>query len=339
MDQLGPISLATGSTQVRSADPSAPWGVGTQRKTNSAPAPPLRAGPRTAAAALDALGDQFAQPVLHDGRSPRCSVASLAGSRSAHTTWWPKWARRGRRGQPHVARADHRHRAPAAGRVACATPGRRVLTGPRRLAQGAPPAGRGPSCQSGSSGRPARPQRRVVEHRVGRAGGRPGRVELGGGDRRHPAGVVAGRRQHGPHEPEPGGRPLLVTWKMPGRRSSGQGDDAAARSAVKVGRSPLVVDEAQRPGSAAGQPQDGPDHVGAVDAAHPEVRTMVARPDRHLLFATRACSGRRPTAGRGRPTRRRAGRGAVEDVVGRDVDQVGADGAGPPRPRGGCPGR
>ena len=171
----------------------------------------------------------------------------------------------------------------------------------------------------------AQPQHGVVEHRVGRPGRGPGRLEVGGGDRRRP-----GRGRARP-PPAPLGRtrtsdtaPWLVTWCRPGRRSTARRRSIGARSAVKVGMAPLVVDEAQLGRARPARRRIVFTMLAPCSPHTHDVRTMVAPPARPPARRP-ASSGRRPTAGRARPTRCRApALVAGEHVVGRHVHEVGA---------------
>ena len=87
------ISLAAASTYDRSAEPSALWGVGTHKKTNSAPATASTAESvkeRLPAATPSATSSS--SPASTIGMRPERNAASLDGSRSASTTRWPKCA-------------------------------------------------------------------------------------------------------------------------------------------------------------------------------------------------------------------------------------------------------
>ena len=167
---------------------------------------------------------------------PDCSSSILASSMSAHTTCVAEVGQAGAGGEADVAGADDRDRligpppAHPAGSSATSCFTRRSRgtwwSSSRRDAAGA---------QGG-----------VVEHRVGRPGRRPGRLQLGRGDRLHPVGVAARRPPDVPGEA--GTRwsaPWLVTWKTPGSRAVGQPQDHG-RQVLGEGRAAvLVVDEAQ----------------------------------------------------------------------------------------------
>ena len=108
---------------------------------------------------------------------------------------------------------------------------------------------------------------------------------------------------------------------MPGRRSVARVTTAAARSAVKVGE-PRWSSTKRSVRSPCGQAQHGPDHVGPVGPAHPRGADD-GGPGRALPLAAqlgpavdRERVGLVPldVGARGRP---------VEDVVGREVDEVG----------------
>ena len=204
----GAISSAACSTARRSADPSSACGVGTHRKT--------KAAPRTASAAeATNRSDPASTPWRTSVASPFSTIGRLAPLEGLEALGVALGAHHpvaevgqgGRRGQPHVARADHGHGSPAAGRHGASRPGGAHPTpaGSRR----APTSRPRPSCQSGRSGRSEQPQGGVVEHRVGRARGRPGRVEVGRGARPAPA------RGRGPPRPARPAR-SRTRWSRPG---------------------------------------------------------------------------------------------------------------------------
>ena len=97
----GPISSATVSTKLRSAWPSAPWGVGRHRKTMSdaATARPLSvrkaSRPRSSPSRTTAV-----RPSSTMGTSPAESRSTRASDRSVQATWWPRWARHAARVRP-----------------------------------------------------------------------------------------------------------------------------------------------------------------------------------------------------------------------------------------------
>ena len=102
------------------------------------------------------------------------------------------------------------------------------------------------SWKSGSSVDPAEAQGRVVEHRVRRPRRRAGRFELGGGDRLHPM-RDRGRRPRAPRRTNSYQltAPWLVTWNVPGRRSTARRGSSC--EVVGEGRVPaLVVHEGER---------------------------------------------------------------------------------------------
>ncbi len=97
----GAISVATDSTKVRSAEPSSPWGVGTHRKTNSAPVtaavapttkrslPASSPSPTSSSSCSSTIGTR-----------PSWSRAMRAGSASPQVTRWPRRARVAAVGSP-----------------------------------------------------------------------------------------------------------------------------------------------------------------------------------------------------------------------------------------------
>ena len=92
-ERCGPISLAAASTKERSADPSGLCGVATQRKTKRAPATASVAEPvKRSLPAATLPATRSSSPASTMGMRPRRSAASRAGSHSARTTEWPKWA-------------------------------------------------------------------------------------------------------------------------------------------------------------------------------------------------------------------------------------------------------
>ena len=143
----------------------------------------------------------------------------------------------------------------------------------------------------------------------------------------HPVGIVPGGLEHRPGEPVPRGHARVGDVERPGQPLGGQHRQDAGQIGGEGGAAPLVVDEAQR-SRPLGQAQHGPHHVGAVRAAHPR-RPHDRRRRGRARARRRACSARRPTSDWARPTRRTGRvRGAVEDVVGRHVDDVRPDAAG-----------
>ena len=258
------------------------------------------------------------------GMRPDRSEARSVGSRSASTDRVSEVGKRRRRRQSDVARSDDRDgpRFPTAGAhgLGC---GAGCMTGTSRAR---------PSRQSGRAGRPPRRSAMLSSTElVGRGamiGGSRSAVAIG-----FTRSGSAPTSARGPHAriPTRSSSPQLVTWKIPGRRSSPNVTIAGARSAVNVGRTVLVVDEAKLP-SPLGQAQRRAHHVGAVGPADP------AGPhDRASPGGTRArppaSMPRRPTPGWVVPLPVGPGRGAVEDVVRRDVDHVRPDRPRPPRPR------
>ncbi len=83
----GAISRATSSTNERSADPSSAWGVGTQRKTNSATLAALFA-PTTNVSRFDERPSSTSawRPSSRIGISPFDRDATRSRSMSAHVT-------------------------------------------------------------------------------------------------------------------------------------------------------------------------------------------------------------------------------------------------------------
>ena len=210
------ISSAAASTWERSAEPSSPWGVGTQRKTNSAPAAASAAeATKRRRAAPDALAAP-ARPGPPPRWAPRrgADVPSRAASRSATPPGGRSAPGRRRSAAPRSRRRPRppcgAPAAPTGPGVAHAAPGRRSLASPPPPRR--PTSRPRPSCQSGRSGRPARRRAALSSTELaGRGAGRGGSrsaVAIGS----HPAGV--GRR---PPAPPARSRtrwsaPWLVTW-------------------------------------------------------------------------------------------------------------------------------
>ncbi len=100
-NRWGPISSATASTKERSAEPSSPCGVGTHRKTNSAPSTasvaPTTNRSRPAAWPSRTSSSRWSSTM---GTRPWSSMATLAGSASPQVTRWPRWARVAAVGSP-----------------------------------------------------------------------------------------------------------------------------------------------------------------------------------------------------------------------------------------------
>ncbi len=111
------------------------------------------------------------------------------------------------------------------------------------------------------------PQGGVVEHRVGRPGRGPGRVELVGLDGTDLGRVVARGLEHRPHELVPAHVALVGHVEHPGHPGRGQAADPDGQVGGERRVAPLVVHERQL--GPVGQPQHGLDHVVAVLAAHP----------------------------------------------------------------------
>ena len=194
------------------------------------------------------------------------------------------------------------------------------------------------SRKSGSSGRPAARSARVVEHRVGRAGRRPRRIELGGGDRARPCRVVRrrrrGRSRTNSYQRD---RALVGDVEQARRRPSPTRRRACAGEVGgEGGAAALVVDERQlRRARPRGAGRSSPccrrgrrtptTCARSASAGH---RPRARRP---------ASSGRTPTAGSGAShSSYGSALGAVEHVVGRHVHEVRADPARGRRRRSGC---
>ena len=105
----GAISTATASRKLTSAAPSAPWGVGTHRNTNSAP--------RTASVApvhereparVEPVAQDVAEAVLDDGGLAARQLLHLGGVRLAAHHLVPEMGQDDGGGQPDVAGTDHR---------------------------------------------------------------------------------------------------------------------------------------------------------------------------------------------------------------------------------------
>ncbi len=114
---------------------------------------------------------------------------------------------------------------------------------------------------------PAQPEGGVVEHRVGRSGRRPRRIEVGGGDGPDLVGVLTGRLEDLPHEPVPGGGALVGDVEGAGHPGDGQPSDGRGQVGGEAGAAPLVVDEGQL--GTVEQAEHRLHHVGPVGAAHP----------------------------------------------------------------------
>ncbi len=92
--RTGAISRATFSTKVRSAAPSAPWGVCTQRNTISAFWAAVAAPDHELEAVRgQALLDELGQTELEDRDLPFFRRATRSASMSAQRTSWPRWAK------------------------------------------------------------------------------------------------------------------------------------------------------------------------------------------------------------------------------------------------------
>ncbi len=183
------------------------------------------------------------------------------------------------------------------------------------------------SCQSGRRGRPDR--RRAALSRTelaGRGAGRGGSssaVVIGSTAAR----VVAGGREDRPGEAVPGGHSLVGHVESAGEPLGGQHRERPGQVGGE-GRAPvLVVDETQRARADAASRRTVPTMLAPWAPETHDVRTTVASgPD--LLLAAPAWSARRPRGGGAGPIPVGPVRGPVEDVVGRDVDEMGADAAG-----------
>ena len=329
--------------------------MGTHRKTNVRPAAPRQwRRPRTRSRPESRpTTQQVARgPPPRWWARPATAARTLAGSDSPQVTWYPRWARHDGGGEPDVAGADHgrrhlvrRARSPGltrrnrfwrAGRVAGHGAGARRGAGagrPPRRARGAPtrrarPAT--PACPTGAARRCRGPSWRAAA--PGAAGRAPRwRWARPGTDRARPPRAPPGRTRTTMVAP------LLVTWNVPGRRSVASTASTPARSAVKVGLPRWSSTKRSGPGLL-GQAQHGAHHVGAVRAAHPR-RAHHGGPRVELVLAAElAAAVHRHRVGRV-PLPVRAGRGAVEDVVGRDVDDMRHRPGAPPRRRGGSRGR
>ena len=217
--------------------------------------------------------------------------------------------------QPDVAGPDDRNCARVVTTGSCAT-SRRVRAADGMTAPGGPGHRASPAGREGRPGGAPCCRAPIGRARGGRGGSRSAVVM--GFTRR-------GRRrplEDGPGEAPPGGRPGLVTWKMPG---GGRG--RASRWPGQVGGegrgAVLVVDEAKlavarRPGAGPSPPCWRRGHRTPSWCARWSSRagTRARRP---------AWWRRRPRSGWAGPTPVRPRRRPVEDVVGRHVDNVGAD--------------
>ena len=235
-------------------------------------------------AGVDALGHQLVQPLLDDGHHPAAQGGQALRVALGQHHPMAEVGQGGRSGQADVAGADHRHR------------GRCRVVGPLVPALVTCVRHAGTSSVARASHQPRQPvvpvrqgrqaaqaQGHVVEHRVGRAGGRAGRVELGGGDGLYPLGILARRLQGGPDEAPPGGGPAVGHVEDAPAPVGAQRHDGRGQVGREGRRAPLVVDEAQDR-LALGQPQGGLDHVGPVGPADPR-RAHDGRPGRALPFA------------------------------------------------------
>ena len=97
----GAISRATDCTNERSAAPASPWGVGTQRNTKSA-SRTASVAPTTKRRRPDARpsASRPSSPSSRIGASPFRSRRMRSSSTSAHTTWWPSFAKHTAVGMP-----------------------------------------------------------------------------------------------------------------------------------------------------------------------------------------------------------------------------------------------
>ena len=225
---------------------------------------------------------------------------------------------RGRRRQAHVAGADHGDgvalRRLCVGGAAHAGANSARSAGTRRAS---------PSCQSRQRGQPAQAQRHVVEHRVGRAGRQEGRVDLVGPDRQDTLGVGPGLGQDRPHEAPPGRGAAVGGVEDPGPPVETERHDGGRQIGGERRRPVLVVDEAQRRRRPPARRSAVRDDVVAVGPAQP------ARPDDGRAGPALALTGQLGGAVdrrrvRGVPLPVGAVGRAVEDVVGRHVDDVRA---------------
>src|SRR4029450_8120227 len=162
------------------------------------------------------------------------------------------------------------------------------------------------------------------------AGSRGGTGELGGGGGPDPVGVLAGAGQDGAGQLVPGARALV--GEVVGAVLAGALEGADAVGQVgRVGRAAHLVVDHPEGVALAGQAQDGGDEVAAPDPVHPGGPDHVgAVPDlAHGLLAGQL--GPAVDAGRGRlvvlavAVGPPVGGGAVEHVVGGQVDQLGVD--------------
>ena len=259
----------------------------------------------------------------------------------------------GRRGEAHVAGADHgdggrrldglwRQRRHRGHRPGSWRPRRidKVRTGSVHSTRQCLDRRSSGSWWSGSRGIP--PRRRAAlssTELAGRGAGRGGcssAVAMGS----TMAGSKPGRRDHVPGELEPRGRPLVGHVEEPRATGHPQSQEHPGQVLGEGRAASLVVHEAQRPAPGR-QAQHRLDHVGAVRAAHPggahhgragqrPTGPPVPRP---------ACCGRRPTAGWAGPTRCRARRGRRRRRSRWTATPGGRPSRQPPRPRGGRRGR
>ena len=182
-----------------------------------------------------------------------------------------------------------------------------------------------PSCHSGKQFEARSPQRHVVEDGVGRAGARA----EAGRDRRWPRPPPGQGRARPPRTTARATSYQVATpliGDVEDTRQSLAGASTAkvwARSAVKVGEPRWSSTKRQGP-VAPGQAQDGAHDVGAAHPAHPR-RAHDGGRRIELAFAPKLALA---------VDRRRVGlvpfdigacRGAVKDVIGRHVDDVGVE--------------
>ena len=169
-----------------------------------------------------------------------------------------------------------------------------------------------------------------------------------------PGGAARARRSRSAR-PAPGrrrqDRRTSAGEAVPGRRALvGHVEDArrclpSASSTTVPARSPREVglprwSSTKRSGSPArGEAQHGLDHVRPRACRTPMTVRTIVWPRIELALAAELGAPVDRERVRVVPLDVRAGRGAVEDVVGRQVAHVRADERGPPRRRGGCRGR
>src|SRR4051794_38154053 len=218
--------------KLRSAEPSAPCGVGTHKEQNSQSA---------AAAASPTTKERWppsrpvrmssSRPASRIGTSPRDSRSTRSGRTSAQMTWWPRCEKQAAVVRPTYPAPRTAMRLMLFGDSCCEKLLDQAFQGCVVVVEkwNAPEAERG-----------------VVEHREGGGGCRPRRVELGGRAGLHPISVEAGQLDHFARQPEPCGGALVRGVEQARSALDGEPADHAGK-VVGERRAPvLVIDDAER---------------------------------------------------------------------------------------------